>query len=192
MADKLADDSSKVTGNRSSPEIDEFWNALYQTYYDSYLNEVISDRVANRWEIFDDVGKVVVAVTASGSAISGWALWNNPNWRWLWTLIASTSAVVGIVQTSLQTANRVKSWSEAKRTFAGVRIELETLMFMFRFDAQKNVSDFEQRFVELRKKFLEAVQLINNDIMLRKGLKLSAQEDVDSRIKQEEISSNGS
>ena len=58
---------------------DTLWTSAFDTYYDVYYEELVADEVNNRWQILDEVTKVLVALTASGSAISGWILWNEPN-----------------------------------------------------------------------------------------------------------------
>ena len=60
---------------------DVLWNRAFDTYYDSLFEETVADWIVDRWQIADDVTKVLVALTALGSGISGWALWNDPEWR---------------------------------------------------------------------------------------------------------------
>jgi hypothetical protein len=165
---------------------EELWKAVFDTYYDAFFNEVVADRVINRWQIVDDTSKILIAVTASGSAISGWALWNQPGYRLVWTGLATLSAVIGIVHTSLAVAHRVRDWVEIKRSFASLRIELETLMYRMKFDFKAGNREFKREFIKQRRQYLKAVQRLRNDILLRKGLEVTAQRDLDKRLAQDQ------
>ena len=52
---------------------DEVWNAAYDTYYSTYFEEMVCDVLLDRWQWLDEVTKVLVALTATGSAVTGWA-----------------------------------------------------------------------------------------------------------------------
>ena len=71
---------------------DELWNASYETYYDAYYGEITADKVTTRWLKFDNFTKILVSLTASGSAISGWVLWNDPNFKYIWFALAGFGA----------------------------------------------------------------------------------------------------
>jgi hypothetical protein len=86
----------------------ELWKAVFDTYYDAFYNEVLADKLVNRWQVVDDTSKILVAVTASGSALSSWALWNQPGYRFVWTGLAGFSAILGIIHTSLGVSHRLK------------------------------------------------------------------------------------
>lgn len=58
---------------------DEIWTAAFYTYYDAYYEEICADRLTNRWQKLDEMTKVLVAFTASTSAVTGWALWTEPS-----------------------------------------------------------------------------------------------------------------
>lgn len=175
-----------VEGESDSESFGELWKAVFETYYDAFYNEVLADKLVNRWQIVDDVSKMLVAVTASGSAISGWALWNQPGYRLIWTGLAGFSAILGITHSSLGVANRLKDWGEIKRSFAMLRIELETLQYRMKFDFKATNREFERQFIKHRRQYLGAVQRIKNDVLLRQGLKVKAQKDVDRRFEEDQ------
>ena len=50
-------------GNR-----DELWKATWETLYDASYYEVLFSEVLKRWQAFDFITRLLVAVTASGSA----------------------------------------------------------------------------------------------------------------------------
>lgn len=58
---------------------DKLWEATYKTYFESFNMEIAAQNLIDRWQIVDELTKVLVALTASGSAVAGWTMWNNPN-----------------------------------------------------------------------------------------------------------------
>ena len=46
----------------------ELWKAVFETFYDASYNEAVADTLVSRWQVVDDLSKILVAVTASGSA----------------------------------------------------------------------------------------------------------------------------
>jgi hypothetical protein len=173
-------------GESEEESFGELWKAVFETYYDAFYNEVLADKLVNRWQIADDASNILVAVTASGSALSGWALWNQPGYRLLWTGLAGFSAILGITHSSLGVAHRLKDWGEIKRSFAMLRIELETLQYRMKFDFKATNRDFQRQFIKHRRQYLRAVQRLKNDVLLRKGLELAAQKDIDRRIAEDQ------
>ena len=105
---------------------DELWNAIFETYYDALYNEILADKLIARWQIVDEFTKVIVALTASGSAIAGWSLWAQPGYQGLWECLAARAAVLSIVHASLSVAERLKDAGEIRRAFAGLRIDLDS------------------------------------------------------------------
>ena len=148
---------TRRTEANEQQSFDELWRATFYTYYDCFYNELVADRLIDRWQLVDDCTKVLVAITASTSALSGWALWSQPGYKVFWMTLAGLSALLAIVHTSLTVAHRLRDWGEIKRSFAGLRIELETLRFRMRFDFEATVKDFKNEFKEYRRRYLEVV-----------------------------------
>lgn len=161
---------------------DELWRASYETFYFAYYFEILSDRMVNRWQVLDVVTRVIVALTASGSAISGWALWNNPSFRLIWIVIAGIGACLAIVHTSLGVPGKLKDWGEGKRWFAEIRIELETLRYRMRIDPKFPIEEYTREFIDCRERYGAGVQLIKNDIIWTRRLGSHAQSELDDRL----------
>src|SRR5882672_4865855 len=125
---------SSVQAQVDSDTRDRIWEEVFQTYYESYYQEILVHDLINRWQFLDDAAKCTVALTASGSAISGWALWMQPGGRWLWGLLAGVGAVLAILQVSLGVAARISYWSGVRQYFAALRIDLETFQSRMRID----------------------------------------------------------
>ena len=112
---------------------DELWEATWKTYYDVYFQEILAERLVLRWQRFDEFSKIFVALTASGSAISGWTLWNNPEYKLTWVLIAGFGALLAIIHKSLDVSRKLTDWGATRSQFSALRIEIESFQNQIRF-----------------------------------------------------------
>lgn len=161
---------------------DQLWNAVYDTYYECYWREFVSDKVVNGWEIADLITKVLVAMTASGSAVAGWQLWNQPGFQELWAVLAGFAALVAIVHAALSIPRRLADWGEVKRIFASLRVDLETLRHRMEIDPEFSVEEFTQLYVEYRQRYKDGIQLIKNDILFTRRVRVKSMADVDRHL----------
>jgi hypothetical protein len=168
----------------------ELWKAVFDTYYDAFYNEMLADKLINRWQIVDDASRILVAVTASGSALSGFALWNQPGYKLVWSALAGCSAILGILHSSLGVAHRLKDWGDLKRSFASLRIDLETLQYRMKFDFKATNREFKREFIKYRRQYSLVFQRLKNDILLRKGLEITTQTDLNIRLERDEKGSS--
>ncbi len=147
------------------------------------MKTIAEDRIINRWQIVDELTKVLVALTASGSALSGWALWSNPQFKIIWVVLAGLGAILAIFHSTLGVPGRLKDWGECKRWFAMLRIDLETFRHRMTFNPEFSVNDFTDDFVEYRRRYGEGIQRIKNDILWTKSLEIKAQAELNERLK---------
>jgi hypothetical protein len=49
---------------------DKIWETSFDTYYNCYFEEMVADVLLYRWSLVDDVNKWLIAISASGSAVS--------------------------------------------------------------------------------------------------------------------------
>ncbi len=164
---------------------DEIWNSTFDTYYESYYGEVVAQRLARRWQLIDQVTKVLIAITASGSAVAGWTLWSEEGFKTLWVIIAGVVALLAIIHSAMSVADRLKDAGDVSHSFAALRIEVETFRYRMRIDPEFPIEDFTGELVEYRRRYGECVQRIKDDIFRTKRLKLKAQDAVDERLKGE-------
>jgi hypothetical protein len=161
---------------------DELWNAAFNTYYDAYYEEIAADKMISRWQILDELTKVLVALTASGSAISGWALWSDVNFKYIWIVMAGTGALLALIHSTLGVPGRLKDWGEIKRWFAIIRIDLETFRYQMTVDPEFSVDNFSKNFIDYRRRYGEGVQRLKNDILRTNRLERKSQTDLNERI----------
>jgi len=80
---------------------DEIWVASFDTLYDALYAEAVADKLIDRWQGVDQVTRALVAITASGSAVSGWALWSKPQFQSTWLIDSGVAALLAILHATL-------------------------------------------------------------------------------------------
>lgn len=164
-------------------ERDQIWKYSFNTFYDSFFYELLSDRMINKWLLVDTATRVIVAITTSGSAIAGWALWNQEGWRYLWAGLAGMSAVLSIIHATMNVTQRIKEWTENKRSFSSLRIECETQRAEMGIDYTFDIDKHKKLFNDSMKKYGTLYLKIPNDILVSKKLKNRIQEELNNSIK---------
>lgn len=161
---------------------DALWNRAYYLWYDATYNAELATRMVDRLKLVDDVTKVLVAVTATGSAVAGWNLWSRSGFDYGWAILAGAGALLAIVHGSLGISARLKDWLEMKKDFLGLRVAVSTLR-----DNMAHHPDFDEQKVEdavsaLVLKFGEYEGRIPSDFFATSRLKLECQDRVDADI----------
>jgi hypothetical protein len=161
---------------------DVIWEKSFSTYYSCYYEEMISERLVYRWGLFDDITKVLVALTASGSVVAGWALWNDPNLKYVWISIAGIGAVLSIVHATLNVQSKVKEWENLKKDFTNLRIKIETFRHKMEIDPQFDIEDFTKKYEDQRTKYGELIKRIGGDITRTSNFQNKTQNDLDLKL----------
>jgi len=154
---------------------DALWEATFRAYYDVYYSELVANKLIARWQIVDDITKVLVAVTASTSAVAGWALWQQPDFKIAWTLIAGLGAVLSLTHAALSVPRRLKDWAETGSHFLSLRIDLETLRERMRLDTQFDTTHLTDDLMACRKRYAEGKAREPHDFLLTSSLENQAQ-----------------
>jgi hypothetical protein len=162
---------------------DRLWEATFETYYDSYLQELCSVRLLERWEKFDDATKVLVALTASGSAIAGWALWNEPGFKYIWGILAGFAAVMSIVHAALKVPERLARHFDSKSEFSALRIALETFRHQMQIFPRFSVEDYNKQYLEYRERYQILVSKLRSDFLSTPAMVKAAQIDLNSKVR---------
>lgn len=161
---------------------DVIWEKIFDVYYDSYWVEILSDDVIGFWQRTDDITKVLVALTVSSSAISGWALWNQPGFKYVWAILAGISAVLSITHAALGVAGKVRDWTETKRQFTSLRLDVESIRDLMEINPDFSIEDFKNQHKEFKKRYGELYPRIQSDIILTKNRKVKCQNDLNVRL----------
>jgi hypothetical protein len=155
---------------------DQLWETSFSTYYAAYFEEFAADALIRRWQLIDEITKVMVAVTATGSAVAGWTLWNQEYFRVAWALIAGFAAVLGIVHTTLAVPARLRDWGQIRGYFTRLRVDLETFRDRMALNPEFSPDAFSKELVELRRRYAEGAQQVKADLLRSEGLEVRAQE----------------
>jgi hypothetical protein len=164
---------------------DELWTASFDTFYDSAYGEAMADNLINRWQRVDEVTRVLVAITASTSAVSGWALWSKPESHIFWLVISGIAALLAILDATLGVAGRIKDHAEDKRRFLILRNDLATFRYEMRINPNFEIDEFSKRFLEFRKRYSDAEQAVKNDIAATHRLATATQAEINHRLASE-------
>jgi len=162
---------------------DKLWERVFETWYDTYFEENVSDQLIARWGRLDAATRVIVAVTASGSAVGGLALWTWPVGRVIWLIIASAAAILAVVHSSLSVPERLKSLCDIRALHVSLRIDLEMLRHRMEIDPDFPLAEFDQRFSDLRERYGQAVQTIRRDPLETNRLRICVQDQLNRRIR---------
>ena len=144
---------------------DELWQVAFETYYDAYYQELLCEKLIGRWQRADEITRVLVAVTASSSAISGWVLWTNPHFRPFWTAVAGLAAFLTIIHAALGVPARLHDQGDAKRRWAGLRTDLETFRYRMKVNPDFPIETFVRDFAGYRKRYGDAIQHSKDDVL---------------------------
>lgn len=165
---------------------EELWKACFDTYYDSLFEEMTADALITWWGSLDEVTKVLVAITASGSAVSGWALWSQPAYKVFWLICSGVAALLSVMHTALGVPGRIKAHAEDKRRFAALRTDLETFRYRMRVDQDGfDVGQFTKEFLEYRRRYSENTQLVSSDMVRTSRLEVRMQSKLNVRLQNE-------
>jgi hypothetical protein len=162
---------------------DEIWSATYETYYDTFFEELIAECLVSRWLVVDHVSRILVAVTASGSTVAGLALWKNPAVAWLWPILSGVSAVLAILTDKLGVSQTLKSHNDAMNAFCSLRVDLETFRYRMRANPDFDVPTFQRELVAYRKRYGDDYKRVQADILRRRNLEKKVQSDLNDRLR---------
>jgi hypothetical protein len=157
----------------------------FHLFYDSFYQECAADAMVNRWQYLDEVVKVLVALTATGSAVSGWALWQSPSFRSVWAVIAGVGAMLAIIHTALGVSGRLREWGHIKRYFTDLRYDLETFAAGMELDENVAVELCRAEVMRCYDRLKEGIELVRNDILFTGRLGKKVQRGLDERLNED-------
>lgn len=161
---------------------DQLWNSSWDTYYDSYYYELALSHVVGRLKIFDLVTKIVVALTATGSAVAGWSLWNVAGFKEIWVFIAGTAAVLSIVHAVIQVQSILTANAELRSSFSSMRLSLESFRQQLTIIPDFDVTEKNTEYQALRQKYEELVAKYDSSLLLTKKLANNVQSDLNTKL----------
>jgi len=165
-------------------ERNQLWKEVFFVYYEVFYTELLSEALARKWLALDTFAGITIALTASGSAVAGWALWSQPGFKPIWATLAGTGALLSIVHRTIHVTQRLKDYSDSARRLAQLRVEFEALRHRIRMAKPTELSDVNKRFEELRKSSVDN-SLVTNDIFLTSTLEEQTQQKLNRMLANE-------
>lgn len=166
---------------QNAPNI--YWEPSFDTLYDTYFQELASAAMTMRWQRIDLGISIIVAVTASGSTVAGWTLWNIPIFKIIWGSIAGFTSVIAIIHGGLGVTKRVKEQEELRRIFSELRVDLQTFRQQLNINFDVNVAN--NQYTELRRRYAQCLSRTSPDIAFTKGLRRRITEQVNEILREE-------
>ena len=165
---------------------EQYQKITFNTYYNTYFQELASEMLVSRWQWINIIISIVIAVTASGSAVSGWTLWQDPNGKIVWGIISGTASVVSILNSVLQVPSRVQEQTDARRDFRRLRVNLET--FRQNLEAGRlDAATAQRTYDELRNRYSELQDRVTPDIIYTRGLREEATRQLQDILRKEGV-----
>jgi hypothetical protein len=154
---------------------DNLWNASFEIFYDCYFEEMIADRLVHFWSVVDDITKWLVAITASGSAVAGWALWSGHGYKEIWLLLSMTASLLSITHSALGIQGRIKTWAENKKAFVILRMEMQAIRQDMTIDPEFDGDAMKKRLESARSNYQAAMSQLSSESFRCEKLELKIQ-----------------
>ncbi len=157
---------------------DLIWQYTYELYFDCYFEELLMYYLSGRWIKIDIVVRILMALTASGSTISGWALWQNPNFKPIWAIIAGITALLAIIYVTLNVTEKVKLYTQAFKDFLQLRHKLQQLRNDLAIDPNFSIEDMNTKLKAYGEIYASVCSQSAYDIFNTKKLKKNTQKEI--------------
>jgi hypothetical protein len=112
-------------------------------YYELRLKE------ANRWNLVFDVS---AAVVATGSGITGWAIWGTEIGKFIWAGIAAVASILAILKPILGTHRKAQQFAKSDEGWHGLFLATERLISQILIDDRVSQAS-ERRFAGLQNRY---------------------------------------
>ena len=157
----------------------QLWASVLETLYNTHYEEFVLEALLERWERASTVCRIVITITAPGSAIAGWALWSIPAFRYVWAFVAGIGAVFAVLEAVLSMTDRIKEQTILLTEFRSLRTDIETFKTVMNIKALPGLQAYKTEFLALRARFSKAVSRIRNDLWYTKHVQSLSQSRLD-------------
>lgn len=154
---------------------DELWDKTWNTFYDVSYYVILFGIISKRWQKFDFYTRLLVAITASSSAVAGWALWNDANFKIFWVLLAGFASFISIVHTVASTQEKVTHYTKLNNSMNLLQIEYESFLNEMEIYPEFVVDDFFKKHQSLREEYKKILSSNVSDFLTTEKLKNEAQ-----------------
>lgn len=161
---------------------DLIWGSAFEIYYKIYYEEILFDKLIKRMQRIDAGARYLIALTASGSAVAGWSMWQNDQLRIVWLIISGITALIAIAHSTQSIPKQLKEYVEARRSFVTLRHEAEDFRNDMNLDPAFDVNRANVELKKLRQRYVDLVNNCEKDIYCTDKLENRVQDILNSRI----------
>ena len=137
------------------PDRQTLVSAAFGTWFNSKYAVLVSDELLQKWQLIDTCCQIGICVTAAGSCIAGWQLWAYPGLKILWAVISGCISLAALAHKSFDVAGEVRKWSDARRVYATLTNQLETLKYEVDTAFDKDPDRYQTRYLDIRESYQE-------------------------------------
>ncbi len=146
-------------------------NDAFNIWWNSRYKELIASGLIKKWETVDTFCQIAIALTAVGSGIAGWHLWELPQMKIVWSVISGMIALVAICHKWFHVVDKVKIWSDTRTAFKMIKNNLETLRYQVDISFEKNYENIHKMYLNIRENYTnEDNRTPDNDFLLFRSL----------------------
>jgi hypothetical protein len=163
--------------------LEEYWDLSFDALYDACYYELASAHVIRSWNLIDLVISLCTAFIIAASAVTGWALWENPKGKLIWGCVAAAASTLAIFHSILAVPRRITKEAERQQHFS----ELKTDLIHFRASLPRglDVLKAQKRFEMLREKLRRNVSETPQDIVLTQSARKAIQKTVNKKLRRD-------
>jgi hypothetical protein len=149
--------------------------------YNAYMQEAISDALLDFWSRFEAISAFLIAVTATGSTIAGWAVWQTQRGIVIWGVFSGTASILALISGTFQIPGRVKTQNELSSAFRDIGIRAEDL-----FDTIRGltVQEIEKQLAVLEREYRDALKRTQRDIIMTRRWRARLQKLLNERMEE--------
>lgn len=158
------------------------WNEVYDRHYRSYFEELRCERLISTWNLIDTGCRILIAITTSGSAISGWALWEHDTYRTFWTVFAGITAVVAVIYSGAKISEQYRDSCVKHADFRNLRLRLEDFMAKMRTKQYASYQIYKHEFSKLMDSYSDVTSNGIFSVMISDSAEGKIQEKLNKRL----------
>lgn len=156
------------------------WKEIFDKYYDVSYQELLVDRLVSRWAHIDIFFRFLIAATASGSAISGWAVWSNPELKIVWSVISSIAALSSLLYGVIPISQLIKEGTKSHSEFNALRVQFDQMILDFKMDQGGNLDKHRKELAKLTGSAANLWQKAPRFPFISEKMKIKSQKDLNA------------
>jgi len=98
----------------------------FKTLHEAYFYQFASEMMIKRWQRIHYLTSFLTSITATGSAIAGWTLWNSEHGKIIWAIMAGSASLLAILHNVLGVQNQINDEEKIRQIFLDLRVDVET------------------------------------------------------------------